>query len=210
MKVKRRFVRLFGVSLLALSVGVSSASETTSYSYDVLGRLTQSSISGGPSSGWKTRSCFDHADNRTNYYMGSGTPPACSAVTPSPSPTPVPSPSPSPSPTPTPAPTPTPTSNQAPVTQNDSITLPCGNVGQINLIANDSDPDGNTPLTLKSIVKTSGISTASVSNSSTAQVVAGNSQSISKFTYTVADSLGKTATGTLTVTATCSGGINLN
>ena len=199
---------LAGVAVVGIA-GMSTtlpASETTTYSYDAFGRLVQSTVSGGPSSGWKSRSCFDHADNRTNYYMGSGTPPGCPSVAPAPTP----SPTSSPSPTPTSSPTPTPTSSQGPVTQNDSIALSCGTSGQINLIANDSDPDGNTPLTLQSITRTSGSSSASIISSSTAQVLASSLQGISQFTYTVADSVGKTATGSLTVGSNCSGGINSN
>jgi len=63
-------------------------SETTTYTYDALGRLVATTRSGGPSSGVNMASCFDRAGNRLRYDTLTTTPAAC----PSPTPTPTPSP----------------------------------------------------------------------------------------------------------------------
>lgn len=78
------------VGTLMGSAALAQQAETTTYSYDALGRLTGSSISGGPNDSRKTGTCFDAAGNRTRYDMATSTPSAC----PTPTPTPTPSPSP--------------------------------------------------------------------------------------------------------------------
>ena len=50
----------------------ASAQETTSYTYDALGRLTAASKSGGPSNGQATDITYDPAGNRTNYSIAGG------------------------------------------------------------------------------------------------------------------------------------------
>lgn len=45
------------------------AQETVIYTYDVLGRLTGSTTSGGPSGGTQTSTTFDPAGNRSNYTV---------------------------------------------------------------------------------------------------------------------------------------------
>jgi hypothetical protein len=62
------------------------AQETTTYSYDGLGRLKGSAITGGTNSGRVTGTCFDAAGNRTRYDVATGTPAACPPPTPTPSP----------------------------------------------------------------------------------------------------------------------------
>jgi len=61
------------------------ASETTSYTYDALGRFTGKSIAGGPNSGRQTRICFDKAGNRIRYDSTTATPAACPPPPPPPS-----------------------------------------------------------------------------------------------------------------------------
>lgn len=66
------------VSILALAIGVSSAgyaAETTTYTYDALGRLTASSRSGGANSGVNASTTYDSAGNRTNYTVNGIVPP---------------------------------------------------------------------------------------------------------------------------------------
>lgn len=80
---------MIGSAIITL-VGTSTytlAQETTSYSYDALGRLVSSTASGGRNSGVVMRTCFDAAGNRTQYMVGSAAPP-CIASSPSPTPTP--------------------------------------------------------------------------------------------------------------------------
>ena len=72
----------------ALLAGMAGASETKTYTYDVLGRLTSSSIAGGPNDTRQTGTCFDRAGNRLRYDVATAAPAAC----PTPSPTPTPSP----------------------------------------------------------------------------------------------------------------------
>lgn len=68
--------------------GAAHASETKTFAYDALGRLSGSAASGGPSSGTQTGSCYDRAGNRLRYDVVTGAPSAC--PTPAPTPTPVP------------------------------------------------------------------------------------------------------------------------
>lgn len=187
--------------------GMAAASETTIYSYDALGRLVATTRSGGPNNGVAMATCFDAAGNRTAYVVGTGGTATCGVATPTPTPTPTP--------TTTPTPTPTPTSgNQPPVTTNDSVSLACHTSTTINLTANDTDPENNVPLVLTSVVVTtdplSTGTTVSIISGSTVQVNAGD-KGASTFTYTVADSLGASSTGLLSVTSTggalaCAGG----
>lgn len=70
-------------TIVVLSCG-ALAQETTSYSYDGLGRLKGSSISGGTNSGRTTGTCFDAAGNRTRYDVATSAPSACPTPTPTP------------------------------------------------------------------------------------------------------------------------------
>lgn len=71
----RTHVRWVGRVLLVLAWGGvagasgSRASEITTYSYDALGRLNATSISGGPNSGTATATCFDSAGNRATQVV---------------------------------------------------------------------------------------------------------------------------------------------
>lgn len=49
------------------------AADTTTYSYDALGRLTASSVSGGPANGVNTGIALDPAGNRTSYSVTGAT-----------------------------------------------------------------------------------------------------------------------------------------
>lgn len=52
---------------LASIAGAANAQETVTYSYDALGRLVATSVSGGPNSGMSTATGFDASGNRTSY-----------------------------------------------------------------------------------------------------------------------------------------------
>jgi hypothetical protein len=70
----KRWLMLFCVVLTAMLIAAPTiAQETTTYTYDALGRLITSSISGGPNNGTQTGTSFDPASNRTNYTV-TGTP----------------------------------------------------------------------------------------------------------------------------------------
>lgn len=82
----RHVLLLSGVVVVALIASASIASETTTYSYDALGRLVATTRSGGPSSGVNMASCFDRAGNRLRYDTLTTTPAACPTPTPTPTP----------------------------------------------------------------------------------------------------------------------------
>ena len=189
------------IFLAGIDSASSAQSSTETYTYDALGRLIVTDTSGGENDAEVHSLCYDKAGNRTEYKTtsdgaassciddgssggsgggGGGTPP----------------------------PPPPPPSNNPPVTQNDSATLFCDMILTVNLTANDSDPEGNFPLTVTNVVYTSG-SPASVSSfsASSATIDAGPIDGITTFTYTVQDSLGASSTGTLTIATTgCGGG----
>jgi hypothetical protein len=160
-------------------IGVA-ASDTTTYSYDSLGRLTKTTISGGPNNGRTDALCFDPASNRTLYYSGTGAAPTCPA-------TPTPSPAPAPAPTPTPAPTPNqaPTCNTLNVGPIPGFATTTVSVTAAMILGQCSDPDGDT------------LSVASPAVPYTIQVL-GNSQPITA-TNTVTDGRGGSATMTIQI-----------
>ncbi len=57
----------------------AGAQETTTYSYDALGRLNSSTVSGGSNNGQQTTTSFDPAGNRSNYSV-TGVPTASFAI----------------------------------------------------------------------------------------------------------------------------------
>jgi hypothetical protein len=208
--MKRIAVWLLGSAATATILTCAAwARETTTYSYDGLGRLEGSTIAGGANSGRATGTCFDAAGNRTRYDVGTSAPAAC----PVPTPTPAPAPTPTPTPTPTPAPTPTPTpggTNQPPVAVNDATGMDRCLVQLVAVVANDYDPDNNVPLSLVSVTRTSGTAaSATVYNSTSVEVTTTSLHGTAVFTYVVSDSLGATASGQLTVTNTGAGDCNL-
>jgi YD repeat-containing protein len=86
--MSRSKVWLISSAGVAAALGNAAlAQETTSYNYDALGRLTGSSISGGPNSSRTTGTCFDAAGNRMRYDVATATPANCPTPTPTPTPT---------------------------------------------------------------------------------------------------------------------------
>jgi uncharacterized alpha/beta hydrolase family protein len=78
---------------------------------------------------------------------------------------------------------------------------------RINVVANDTDPNGNYPITLVSVTPGS-LGTSSVYDTTTVQFHANGGAGRDSLTYTIRNSQGVTATGTLTVTVTDLGGCN--
>ena len=75
--VRRWLILVFVVLTTILIAAPSIAQETVTYTYDALGRLIASSISGGPNNGTQTGTTFDPASNRTNYAVtGAPLPPS--------------------------------------------------------------------------------------------------------------------------------------
>jgi YD repeat-containing protein len=88
---------LLGGCALAAGLGsVTSNAETVTYSYDALGRLRASSVSGGADNGTSTAICYDPASNRERYVTAVSGAAACTSAAYPPS-------APLPTPTPTPA-----------------------------------------------------------------------------------------------------------
>lgn len=97
--------------------------------------------------------------------------------------------------------------NQPPVTVADSLSVGVCASATRNVTANDSDPEGNLPLTVTA-VGTSTKGEASIVNASTISFLAYGATGPASITYTVADSLGATSTGTLNITITAGPGCN--
>ena len=95
-------------------------------------------------------------------------------------------------------------SNQNPVTSPDYATaVLCGESISVNVVGNDSDPDNNTPLILDGIVsETRGLAGI---ESTTHIVFSPTLPGTGVVTYRIRDSLGGTATGTLSINITGQG-----
>ncbi len=88
--MRRKHLLMAGVISAATVAGTvgALAQEAATYSYDELGRLTGSVLTGGPNNNRRTGTCFDRAGNRTRYDVAVSAPAAC----PTPAPTPAPAP----------------------------------------------------------------------------------------------------------------------
>ncbi len=184
-----------GALRAALLAGVAScgwampvaANETTTFVYDELGRLVVATSAGTVNNDQAHSLCYDPAGNRQTYKSDSnGATATCSG-------------------TPSPTPTPTPT-NKPPVANPDALTVAKCGYGEKNVIANDTDPDGNYPLTLTSV---SGLRATKISATTIAYEASSTAGSFS-IGYVVSDSAGTTANGVLTVTVTTSGSCTQN
>lgn len=161
---------LCGVVGAALVAVPAFSSETITYTYDALGRLTAAVSSGAVNNGLSTGIAYDPAGNRTSYAVtgasGGGSPP------------------------------PPPPPNNPPVANSDSLMVAEWQPGTVNVVANDTDPDGDYPLTLLSVSEPGG--RATVASSTT---VGWNASPAGNYvvTYTVRDSRGATAHGVVNV-----------
>jgi YD repeat-containing protein len=197
------------LAALAVANGAEAA-ETVIYGYDAQGRLT-----GVARNGVSTAYVYDRADNRTSMTVSPGgtpsPPPSGPPPPPAPPPPAPPPPAPPPPPPPPPAPPPPappppppPSANSPPTTVADSLSVARCSTGSRNVVANDSDPEGNTPLVLLD-VSSGAKGNASVASSTTVQYESFDQAGSDPLTYTVRDSLGASSTGTLNVTVTSGG-----
>lgn len=201
MKGSRLLATVSGGALAIAAYDAGAQQQSTeTYQYDALGRVISAKTVGGINNNETHSICYDAAGNRVKYKASSdGTAPTCVSQG-TQGGTPAPTPSPSPTPTPTPA-------NNPPVTQNDTVSGHCYLSTTVNLTANDSDPEGNTPLVLQSIGVSSGEAAATIVSGSSVRVAFGPAFDITQATYTVADSLGATSTGVLNIrTVSCNDG----
>ena len=186
---------LISTALLSLPA-IATATETVIYTYDELGRLTGSATTGTVNGGVQTSTSFDPAGNRAGYRVS-----GVGGVVVAPLPPPPPPPPPSPPPP-----------NQPPVFVVDPIlSVACNASGIQNVLGNDTDPEGDLPLSL-TLTGGTGINFVSVSGP---QSITFNAPAAPKttyaVTYTIRDSRGATATGTLDLKVTgsaalCTGG----
>lgn len=188
-KLKIFHFLLANTALSALATS-AAANETITYTYDAKGRLTQVSHSGTVNNGVQTSYGHDRADNRSSVIATSG-------GTPPPSPPP-------PSP-PSPPPPPSPPTNSPPVTKPDSggLIAKCA-TKTVNVTANDTDPEGNYPLSVVGAIADGGLSVTVVSSTSV-EIESLGPSGTKTVTYTVRDSLGATATGIISLVVRTTG-----
>jgi YD repeat-containing protein len=181
-----------GALAFAACAAAAQQQSTEAYQYDALGRVISAKTGGGTNNDETHSICYDAAGNRVKYKTTTNGTAATCASQGTQGGAPTPSPSPSPSPTP---------SNSPPATAPDTANMACDAVATVNLTANDTDPESNYPLALTAI-NGGGTASATIVSASSVSVDAGPVNGTSSFTYTVADSLGVSSTGTLTVNTT--------
>jgi YD repeat-containing protein len=184
---------LISVSVIALMMPSSiNATETVTYSYDAQGRLVQSVISGTVNNGQTSTTTFDGANNRTNYSVSvnGGTSP--------------------PSPPPPPPP---PSSNQPPVSVADAtLSVVCNGNGVRNVLGNDSDPEGDLPLSM-SLSGGTGLSYVAQEGAQSIRFYAPPTRNTGyTVSYVITDARGATTSATLSLYVTgsvaqCGGGV---
>lgn len=100
-----------------------------------------------------------------------------------------------------------PAPNSPPTTVNDTASVGVCLTVVKNVVVNDTDPEGNTPLTVVSV--TSSVrGDAYVANASSVGFAAYGAAGVTQVTYTVQDSLGAVSTGVLSITVTNGQGCN--
>lgn len=179
MKNKANIYLLSAAVGVLLAGGNAEASDTTTYTYDALGRLVAVSTSGGVNKGLSVATCYDRAGNRANYTVSgaSGTPPAA--------PPPC-----SPSSQP-------PSGNQPPLAVDDTGGMNRCTPDYFAVLSNDYDPDGNVPLALVSV---SGSTRGTPEISGTyIYFTPSGLNGVATVTYVMRDSLGATASATLSI-----------
>ena len=150
---RRLTLLLLGAAPLALAVPMVADAQpsTETYTYDALGRLVVAKTTSGSNNDETHSLCFDKSGNRTDYVATSDGSSAGCVETGSGTSSPTPEPTPTPTPTPSTSPT---------ITTVDYAGGQCFTSMTVNLTANDSDTEGNLPLSLVSILMDSGSATA--------------------------------------------------
>lgn len=92
--------------------------------------------------------------------------------------------------------------NHPPVANPDVIVVTAGDTASVSPLANDTDPDDGDLLTLVGVSPASrqGVTVQTAGTTIRARAAAGAAAGTRRFTYTIADRAGATATGTLRVT----------
>lgn len=193
-----RYKLLISSALLSLPSFVY-ATESVTYSYDELGRLIETRVSGGPRGGVSNAIGFDPAGNRVNYLVS-----GVGGVSAPPAPPQAPPPPPPPSPPPP---------NQPPVSVADpTLSVACNASGLSNVLGNDTDPENDLPL---SMALTGGSGLGYVVKEGV-QSIRFNAPNTPKASYTVSyvitDARGASTSATLSLyvsgsVSLCSGGV---
>jgi hypothetical protein len=175
MKIGRNIIML---SLIALGATHVSSGETITYTYDAKGRLVKVVRTGTVNNNVQTTYTHDKANNRKTATTSGST-----------NPSQVPPPPPQ-------------TTNLPPVANADAVSVQCNVSVTKNVVANDTDPENNVPLSVQSASTVSGTAFVTIASSTSLAVTGGTVAGTSQATYVVADSLGATAVGTLNITTT--------
>jgi len=176
-------------SLLALAASAEGG-ETVDYSYDSLGRLTDVSRSGTANDPSTAHYRYDPADNRLNVTVVA-TPPTQSSVVPL---------APALSSLATSAALSTAAGNLPPVAVDDSAAIrACDRLATFLPLANDRDPDGDSPLVLVEVAYSGALGNAIADGPRILFVPTGLGTGTASIAYRIADSEGASATGTFTL-----------
>jgi YD repeat-containing protein len=89
--------------------------------------------------------------------------------------------------------------NAPPITASDTGSTKVCNAVSVNVVANDTDPEGDYPLTVVGIT-TNSLGSASIKNGTDIFFSAGSRTGTAGYTYTVRDSRGASSTGSLIIT----------
>ena len=89
--------------------------------------------------------------------------------------------------------------NRPPIAKNDAASTPYGTAVSINVLANDTDPDGG-PLTITAIGPPPTNGSAQIVNGAISYTPASSFSGVDRFGYTIADDKGATASAVVTVT----------
>jgi len=172
---------LAGTATLGIGAAAAYASETIVYKYDARGRLVRVERTGTVNDNVSADYSYDKADNRTSVNTVSPNPPP-------------------PSPPPPPPPPPPP-GNQPPVAVNDAGGMTKCVPQSFAVLANDSDPDNNLPLALVSVSYGGTRGTPSIQGTGVVFTPSGLTGT-ANVSYVMRDSLGATASATLTISIT--------
>jgi hypothetical protein len=184
--------------ILAAMIGLGGAlapalaSESITYTYDALGRLVVAKSEGTVNDDQTHSLCFDPAGNRTKYRSDdTGIVPSCA---------------PTPSAMPSPTAPPTPGMNTLPTAVADTKQVGPNQTRAVDVIANDTDADGDLPLALIAASVSSGSCTVALFSGTEVSVTRGMSGGpghgapVCTISYTVIDGRGGSAIGQLQIT----------
>ena len=193
----------FPIGFCALIIGSTSAlaqSQVEKHTYDVHGRLTATEVIGGAHNNDARSTCYDELGNRRTFRVSvDGSVLSCSAPSTQTPPDPVSS-------TPAPPSDPPAVGNSAPQPTTDNTSSGCYTMRSIDIIANDTDPDGDALTLLNVTEDITGTGAYVVVMNGVAQISFGERSGTERWRYEVADVHGATAMAYVYITTDCSNG----